>query len=53
MKNFVVKPVGLRMHELIERIIIAFDEKHGIKPRYFEACNMLAEAIEKKNLTVL
>lgn len=45
-----VKPVGYKMNELVERVIKKYKEVHGFEPRYYEVTDMIAEAVEKKSL---
>lgn len=42
--------IGLEMDKLILKVIKRFEEVHGVKPHYFEVSNMIAQAVNKKQL---
>jgi len=50
--SYKVKPVGKKMDDLVERIREGFLKKHGVSPKYTEVTNMIAQAIENKQILI-
>lgn len=50
--NYELKPIGLGMVNLIEKIQEKFNQKYGFKPSIVDVTNMISDAIEKKGISI-